>query len=474
MNRFLSCLLALCLLFSAAAQAEVIKEPEPEITIDRVYRTLSLDGEKSLTHGWIVAEVTITNYSLHTISVKDDLSGTLVYDGLYQFTAEPVFAVSEFEPLVRLSGQMVFEVPKLVLEAKADRMDVTLSIDGKTMPVEMNSDRKTMDASASVSFDTPEELLVAFIDCLKNADFENLLTLFSHKEKARHLHFDRYLSIMRTIQISGTVFPDYEAYDALNALNQLSTYQINTMIYSLFSEIESNGTTFAVKYNNDTVTGMMVFTGEEMTAQEYIDRMNPEHLSSLTLESIGRMPIDPESRQRKNNMRNSLIYDYSDIREYILRVSFDGETYYLGATLCRFPEGWKIDSLMCQTFYQNNNIGRGEFAKEERVDDFDFDQLIYTWEKGEVISENLLKEPEDLTGTWIFDIGLMVIDEDTIKLISNEDSEEAQYVFRISEENLYLFESDLRDSHVCRITLSGDMLTLYAGDESLSFQRLNK
>ena len=480
MKRLLSYLLAFCLLFSASAVSESVGgpiiEPEPEITIDRVYKTLNMNGEESLTHGWIVVDVTITNYSLHTISAKDDIAAYMLYDGMYEFSAEPVFAISEFEPLMRLSGSMVFKVPKLVLEAESYKTVAALKIDGKIIPINLDFGEKTSGISVESSFDTPEELLVTFIDCLKNADFENLLDLFAYKEKSQYLDFKMYLPVMKVIQHgSSTVFPAYKAYDALNEFCFIQAYQINTMLLSLFSE-RAGARGMVIQYRNGAVTGQDYFSGEEMTLDEYADRLNPERLNDLSLESIGRMPIDPESRQRENNIRDGLIYGYSDSREYVLRVSFEGETYYLGAALCRFPEGWKIDRLTCQEFSQKIGMYAGEFVKEERTGDFDFDQLIYTWENGEIISKNLLPEPEiaseDLIGTWTCDEGTLVFDGKYLKSIAHADGYEGILLYCISENYLYTFTEDGRNEGEVKFALNGDLLTLLGNeDQKLTLQR---
>lgn len=481
MKRLLSYLLALCLLFSASAVSEAVGgpiiEPEAEITIDRIYKTLNLNGEESLTHGWIVVDVTITNYSLHTISVEDDISADMVYDGMYTFSAEPVFAISEFEPLVRLSGSVVFKVPKLVLEAESYKIATALKVDGKIIPIVMDFDEKASSVSVTNGFDTPEELLVTFIDCLKNADFENLISLFAYKEKGKYLDFDLCLRKIRSVhQQSGDFYPDYEEYAPVRALSRIQPYQINTMLLSLFSERGGNGSGRIVRYKDGVVSGDDYFTGEEMTLDEYVDRLNPERLGSLSLESISRIPVDPEERIRASLLANGLVYGYSDIRDYLLRVSFEGETYYLVAALCRYPEGWKIDSLQSQTTSSIVNGGPYEFVKEEYVDDSELDQLIYTWKNGEIISENLLKEPEitaeDLIGTWTFDKGALVFEDKRVKSITNADGSEYISLYCVSENYLYLFSEEGKSEGIVRIALDGDWLTLMGEEgEKITFQR---
>lgn len=474
MNRVIAFLLAVSMLFSAFALAKEspVLEPKAEIAIDNIYKTLDFHGEESLTHGWIVADVTITNYSLHTISVKDDITAELIYGGMYEFSAEPVFAVSQFEPLVRLSGEIVFKVPKLVLEAENDKLSAALTVDGQTVPLEFNQAEGAKPSGSPEIFKTPEDLLVCYIDCLKNADFEGLIGLFSHEEKAKNTDFEKALGSYRLITIEmDTKYPAYEQYQILTALDYLPLRQIFFSVFSLLAGLENTGGGPIIQYKNGVLTGMEVFPGEEMTTEEYTSRLNPERLGGLSLESIYRSPVDPEGRLYKNTMKNSFIYDYSDKREFILCVSFEGQRYYLGATLLRFDDGWKIDSLSAGSLNNNWNVQPGAFASEENVNPVEADSMILTWENGERISENALKDSvfskDALLGTWTCAEGAVSIDEKYIT--SNEDGDALLY--RITEDYLYMFTDGLSSPMVLRIELTEDTLTLYAGEDTLVFRK---
>lgn len=482
MKRIFSFLLTLGLLLSAIASAESIgnpiAEPKPEIKIDRVYKTLTFNGEESLTHGWIVADVTVTNFSLHTLSVKDDFSGTLLYDGLYEFAAEPMFAVSEFESLVRLSGSMVFRVPKLVLETESDKLMAMLNIDGEIIPLSLDFSENTKTVSAPNSFDTPEDLLIYFIDCLKAADFNGVINAFGSKEKAEHFSFEWYVKTYKhLLSTSGTFYPDYEAYNPLIQMGNLPTSQLNTMVLSLFAEyVPSNN--MLMQYRNDMLTGKDIWEGEEITIDEYKERMNPSQLESLSLKKIYRVPIDPTGRKYTTVIRNSFVYGYRESRNYILSVFFEGEEYLLSATLCRFPEGWKILQLGNNDFNQVVNAPTGAFIKAENARSMDLSEMILTWKNGKVIEENLLKESgismEDLIGTWISDEGAITFGDNGGKVISYTDNGEYSFVYRISDDYLYMLlaNGNTGNINVCSITLKDDWLTMMSDqDEHLTLQK---
>jgi len=479
MKRLLSCLLALCLLFSAVAQAEAIKEPESEITIDRVYKTLSLNGEESLTHGWIAADVTITNYSLHTLSVKDDLSGTLVYDGLYEFFAEPVFAISEFEPLVRLSGSMIFKVPKLILEAESSKIMAALELDGESIPLAMDFQEKTKTVSAANSFDAPEDLLVYFVDCLKKADFESAIHAFAHEEKAEYFDFDWYVKTDRMLSPTmSSFYPDFEAYKPLAEIGYLPTSQINTMVLSLLAEYDVNRNVL-MQYRNGVLKGVDIWTDEQITIDEYKERMNPARFESLSLEEIYRAPVDRTLRSYLSTIRRSFAYGFIDSREYILLVSFEGEQYLFGVTLSLFPEGWKIWSLSANEFNQVVNAPTGGFIRADEADELDLSEMILTWKNGNAIEENLLKDPayvkEDLIGTWTFDEGTITFGEEYGTVIAYADeNNEMGFVYCISDDYLYMFEENGDLLQEYQISVKDGWLTMtYDEGESVTFRREN-
>lgn len=483
MKRMFSCLLIMCILFSAFVQAESIGgpviEPKPEITVDRVYKTLSLNGEESLTHGWIAADVTITNYSLHTLSVKDDLSGTLVYDGLYKFSAEPVFAISEFEPLVRLSGSMIFKVPKLILEAESSKIMAALELDGESIPLAMDFQEKTKTVSAANSFDTPEDLLVYFIDCLKNADFESAIHAFAHEEKAEHFDFDWYVKTDRMLfPTMSSFYPDFEAYKPLAEIGYLPTSQINTMVLSLLAEFDVNRNVL-MQYRNGMLKGMDIWTDEQITIDEYKERMNPARFESLSLEKIYRVPVDPTGRAYISTIRRSLVYGYSDLREYILLVSFEGEQYLIGITLSLNPEGWKIWSLSANEFNHVVNAPTGGFIRADEADELDLSEMTLTWENGDVIEENLLKDPayvkEDLIGTWTFDEGAIIFGEECAKIISYADkNNELSFAYCISDDYLYLLTENGELFQSYQITVKDGWLTMtFEENNSVTFRKEN-
>ncbi len=483
MKRLFSCLLIMCILFSAFVQAESIGgpviEPRPEITVDRVYKTLSLNGEESLTHGWIAADVTITNYSLHTLSIKDDLSGTLVYDGLYEFSAEPVFAISEFEPLVRLSGSMIFKVPKLILEAESSKIMAALELDGESIPLAMDFQEKTKTVSAANSFDAPEDLLVYFVDCLKNADFESAINAFAHQEKAKYFDFEWSLKTYRNLTTNMNEFyPDFEAYKPLTEMGYLPTSQINTMVLFLLTE-HPRGAYMLMQYKNDMLNGIDIWTDEQITIDEYKQRMNPARFESLSLEEIYRAPVDRTLRSYLSTIRRSLAYGFIDSREYILLVSFEGEQYLLGATLCLFPEGWKIWSLSANEFNHVVNAPTGGFIRADEADELNLSEMTLTWENGNVIEENLLKDPayvkEDLIGTWTFDEGAIIFGEECAKIISYADkNNELSFAYCISDDYLYLLteNGDLFQSY--QITVKDGWLTMtFEENNSVTFRKEN-
>lgn len=431
-------------------------QPKAEISVDGVYRTTVYHGEESLTHGWIVAEVTLTNYALHPISVERDLSATLVYDGLYTFEAEAVFAVDVFEPLVSLQGEMVFRVPHLVLQA--DCISVTLTLDGETQQLDLAVAGGRASGAVKGGMDTPEEAIAYFISCLREADFEQLTEAFGCREKMQHLDFDWYIRCYRMLQFPNSVlFPENAAYTALNAANTLPTSMINMLVCSLLCRVDGTSAgSCLIRYKDGMLQGEALFENEAVSLQEYRQRMDPARLQGLTLEKIYRLPVDPEGRQRISQMKTSLIYGYTDYQEYIACVSFEGEAYVLPVVLCRYADGWRVDRLMNTQINGSN----GMFIRAEDAD-ADFSQWILTYENGACRTENLLAEAaydrRDMIGAWKNAGGTLIFDE---KFVTAPGYEET-YRWAVSGEHLYLFENEGSGSLVVRFTLTEDALTLH-------------
>ena len=127
-------------------------------------------------------------------------------------------------------------------------------------------------------------------------------------------------------------------------------------------------------------------------------------------------------------------------------------------------------------YVNNEKLPSFDINPEEYVDDFELDQLIYTWKNGEIISENLLKEPEitaeDLFGAWTYNEGTLVFEDKRVKRITNADGSEYISLYFVSEKYLYLFSEEGKSEEKIQFAIDGDWLTLMGEEgEKITFQR---
>ena len=409
MKKLLALLLALCLICSAACALEVgavIDNPDGlSLSIDGAYSADVLDDETSLTHSWIIVDVTATNYSLESISISNRLSAKLVYGGKYAFDAETDFAVDIFEPLVRLGGRLIFRVPKLVLEADADALDVQLYADGQSYPLDLSWKQARHSASAlpDYYFKSPEDAVIYFAQCMQSGDFTGALGAFYNQPAAENYDLEGMIGRIRSYTASLAMpLPGYEAYTSLNMLKSLPVFQLSCFITSLLSDVVPGKN---IVVDNDA----LILPAEEeggksspLPVSEWIYQMNPDRLASLQLRRIYRY----EGANRMghsylvNGFRQGAIYGYNDSRDYLAVYSLDGQEYAHSYTIVHYPRGWKI-SAMNSVIMNFDSYGTAVAIEDGDPDD---ENLLLTWNEGKGIEDRYLPDMncdmDTLCGTW--------------------------------------------------------------------------
>ena len=82
-------------------------------------------GETSDAHVWVAVDCTLTNWTLDKVRIADSMKATLIYNGEYEFSGEPVFTVTQLDIVEQYKGQLVFKVPNIVALAQPDELELT-------------------------------------------------------------------------------------------------------------------------------------------------------------------------------------------------------------------------------------------------------------------------------------------------------------------------------------------------------------
>lgn len=473
MKRLLIMMLAFLMLMGTALGdtleiGSLVENPDGlSVSVDRAYSTDELDGEESITHSWIVVELTATNYSTNDISIKNQLSARMVYGGKYAFDGETDFAVDVFEPLVRLNGRIIFRVPKLVLEAEPEDISVTLKIAGEGHHLLLSYKRaRAIDSSMpDYYFNTPEEAIVFFAESVQAADFTEAMGTFDAQAIAENVDFRQYMNIYTSYAITNpfTLPDDYEAYIPLNMMGNLPDQQMKYFIGGLLSPIPLSINRLHVQDGNFQYK--LSEENKTLSLEDWTAEMNPDRLSDLQLQRIYRYvpDVDDQYNLFRTRMQRALIFGYQDEKDYVAVYSFEGKDYAQPFTLAKYEEGWKIR-------YLNSNYLR--FAPYEPIipleeAELDHEELLLSWDNGKVIQQNLLPEveydPEALYGSWYGSddgetIGIELYEDGTCRVLEGDYEETASWTAN-GELLTIIFGGN--DIEPYRYELHGDTLRLY-------------
>ena len=392
------------------------------IMINGAQYASTYQGETSATHDWIIVNVTATNYATHTILISDQLSAKLVYNGKYEFDATPIFEIDEFEPLVRMSGQLVFRVPKMLGESDPAEFAVTLKIGKNSYPLNL-SYGKNISASAGniadVYFETPEEAILYMTECIQSADFASALGAYNAQIAAESYDLETYLQIHSYYNPSIPMPMDnYGAYTILNAANALPVQDMYDFVMSVLDCDLFNGGTGNMRVRDDA---FRISEEESLSVQDWIDRMNPDHLAYLELKQIYRYNSEEYStRAISNYASQGILYGYSDAYTYAAVYALNGKEHIQVWDIVRYPEGWKI-AFQDNLFINYTALTTADLTGE---------RWICTWRNGSAIEENLLTEvsvdPSAFIGTW-YGNGYSITFTETQAISTDAETGEIEY-----------------------------------------------
>ncbi|NLF27836.1 MAG: hypothetical protein GX592_08045 [Clostridiales bacterium] len=415
MKKAAALVLVLALLFSCASAQAVavgggVENPDAlSLSLDKAYVAETWRGEESSTHDWIVLEVTIANFATEALSLDEQLSASLVYGGKYAFEAERIFELAELGPLVRVSGALVFKVPKMVAEAEPAELDVTLALNGDSHPVALDY------RAAAVSeigipdayFESPEEAIAYFAECVKN---QNLLgALGATCARPAAVNFDLAAAVERV----GTYMPaattdmwlpsEYEAYVPFNTLTALETRRLFNFVTALLAGGRPlTGTTLA---QLDSSTGAFKEDGSALsglTAEQMIDMLDPARLSGLELREVCRYEGGAALTEnyQKGTLANGMVYGFGGCRDYLAIYELDGQRYAHTCMIVRYPQGWKIFRLFSYLLgadFPSEVVRAEEFGANLAEPDW-----VLTWKNGAADPAKALKmvDTAQLVGRW--------------------------------------------------------------------------
>lgn len=192
-------------------------------------------------------------------------------------------------------------------------------------------------ASAPV-FKTPEDAIARYFEGLAQSDLQKIAQACAINEMSEKFEFDSYTARLRAFLPFQSQAPaEYPLYVEINKA-QLSAQIFNRV--KLFA--------YRLLSQEDVAGGGTIVLPEDATERisQFIQDVDPKKLAGLELKKIGlpNKPLMSGAKYLENAAKLAGIYGADESTERVALFSFEGNDYYLGFSLLRYEDNWKISS----------------------------------------------------------------------------------------------------------------------------------
>jgi hypothetical protein len=217
------------------------------------------------------------------------------------------------------------------------------------------------DQTSNVSFKTPEEAITFYMQAVAQGDVPQIMQACAINEMSENFRFDLYTNRFQALMLQAPAPSDYPFYAEMNKA-QFSwqiLFQARNLAYGLLST------------ETELLDGYTVRIDTEGTIK-FMEEVDPERLARLQVTEIG-VP-SPELMYTERNQENfnmqAQIYGADELTERVVLFLFEGDYYYVGFTLLRYGENWKISSAN-SVLGGTNALGTPQKTTEE-----EFQELV--------------------------------------------------------------------------------------------------
>ena len=191
--------------------------------------------------------------------------------------------------------------------------------------------------AGSLVFKTPEESITSYLEGVAQGDIQKILQACAINEMSEKFKFDLYTermggSFLPAQSLSPTGASFYVEMNKMQLTAQIIN-QVKIFTYDLLSREKLNDGSLVTKMDAEGINNFM-------------KDVDPKRLSSLAIKKIG-LPDKTRmtgAKYLENAVKSALVYGADDSTERVALFSFEQNYFYLGFTLLRYGENWKINS----------------------------------------------------------------------------------------------------------------------------------
>jgi hypothetical protein len=192
--------------------------------------------------------------------------------------------------------------------------------------------------ASNLAFKTPEEAITSYLEGVAQSDIHKIAQACAIDEMSEKFKFDQYTERLRAfLPVQSQSPAEYPFYVEMNKM-QLSSQIFNRVKMFAYSLLSSEKV--------DEGATIVLDTGATERIGQFIKDVDPKRLAQLELKKID-LPnknLMNSTRYLENAAKFASIYGADESTDRVALFSFEGNYYYLGFSLLRYGDNWKISS----------------------------------------------------------------------------------------------------------------------------------
>jgi len=189
--------------------------------------------------------------------------------------------------------------------------------------------------ASDVAFKTPGDAITAYFAGIAQNDIRQIEQACAIAEMSEKFKFDEYTARLRALLPVQSPAPvEYPFYVELNRA------QLTAQFYNRVKMLA-----FGLLSREDVASGKTIIV-DAARIDAFLKDVDPKRLAGVELKKIG-LPepaLMSSSRYLENAAQRASIYGADEATERVALFSFEGQDYYVGFTLLRYGDNWKISS----------------------------------------------------------------------------------------------------------------------------------
>ena len=193
------------------------------------------------------------------------------------------------------------------------------------------------DQANDVTFKTPEETITYYLDGVAQNNLSKILQACAINEMSGKFNFAYHVERLGGVMSPGQFLSptDYAFYSDINKVTVSSQIlsQVKFFAYGLLSS-EKVG------------DGSLILNMDPERVNKFIKDVDPTKLSNIVVKKISlpNKTLMSDPKYIENAAKSASLYGADESTERVALFSFEQSYYYIGFTLLRYGENWKISS----------------------------------------------------------------------------------------------------------------------------------